>query len=61
MAGACAVILATEWPEFIEADWNRIKEAMVKPYAIVDGRNALPAERLINAGFKYSGVGRKFA
>jgi UDPglucose 6-dehydrogenase len=60
-AGASAIILATEWPEFIEADWNRIKEAMVQPYAIVDGRNALPAERLINAGFKYSGVGRKFA
>ena len=61
VAGACAIILATEWPEFIEADWNRIKEAMVKPYAILDGRNALPAERLIDAGFKYSGVGRKFA
>ena len=61
VAGACAIVLATEWPEFIEADWNRIKEAMVKPYAVIDGRNALPAERLINAGFKYSGVGRKFA
>jgi len=61
VAGACAIILATEWPEFIEADWNKIKEAMVKPYAIVDGRNALPAERLIDVGFKYSGVGRKFA
>jgi UDPglucose 6-dehydrogenase len=60
-AGASAVILATEWPEFIEADWNRIKEAMVQPYAVVDGRNALPAERLIDAGFKYSGVGRKLA
>lgn len=60
-AGASAIILATEWPEFIEADWNRIKKAMVKPYAIVDGRNALPAERLIDLGFKYFGVGRKFA
>jgi len=60
-AGACVIVLATEWPEFIEADWTRIKKAMAKPYAIVDGRNALPAERLINAGFKYSGVGRRFA
>lgn len=59
VAGACAIVLATEWPEFIEADWNRIKEAMVKPYAILDGRNALPAERLIAAGFKYFGVGRR--
>ena len=61
VAGACAIILATEWPEFIEADWSRIKKAMVEPYIVVDGRNALPAERLIATGFKYSGVGRKFA
>ena len=61
VAGTSAIILATEWPEFIEADWSRIKKAMVKPYAIVDGRNALPAKKLIGAGFKYTGVGRKFA
>lgn len=58
-AGACAIILATEWPEFIEADWSRIKKAMVKPYAVIDGRNALPAEKLIGTGFKYFGLGRK--
>jgi len=61
VAGACAIILATEWPEFLEADWSRIKKAMVEPYAIVDGRNALPAEMLITTGFKYSRVGRKSA
>ncbi|MFO7996477.1 MAG: UDP-glucose/GDP-mannose dehydrogenase family protein [Dehalococcoidia bacterium] len=60
-AGACAIVLTTEWPEFIEADWTRIKDAMVEPYAIVDGRNALPSDRLVAAGFKYSGVGRKTA
>jgi UDPglucose 6-dehydrogenase len=58
-AAACAVILATEWLEFVEADWSRIKKTMVKPYAVVDGRNALHVERLISAGFKYIGVGRK--
>ena len=61
VAGACAIVLATEWPEFIEADWSRIKKAMVEPYAVVDGRNALPARMLIDAGFKYFGVGRKIA
>ena len=61
VAGACAIILATDWPEFIEADWSRIKEAMVKPYVIVDGRNALPAKKLTDTGLKYFGVGRKFA
>jgi len=58
-AGACAVILATEWPEFIQANWNRIKKAMVKPYVIVDGRNALPRGKLVGIGFRYVGIGRR--
>jgi len=61
VAGACAIILATEWPEFIKADWNRIKKAMVEPYIVVDGRNALPAGKLVDTGFRYSGVGRRSA
>ena len=58
-AGACAVVLATEWPEFIQADWDRIKKAMVEPYAVIDGRNALPRDKLIAIGFKYVGIGRR--
>ncbi|MFX1264157.1 MAG: UDP-glucose dehydrogenase family protein [Promethearchaeota archaeon] len=58
VAGACAIVLATEWPEFVEADWNKIKKAMAEPYVIVDGRNALPKDKLIAIGFKYVGVGR---
>jgi len=58
IAGAHAIILATEWPEFSEADWDKIKKAMDEPYAIVDGRNALPRDRLITIGFKYVGIGR---
>ena len=58
IAGAHVIILATEWPEFIEADWDKIKKAMVKPYAIVDGRNALPQRSMIALGFKYEGMGR---
>ncbi|MBM3165936.1 MAG: UDP-glucose/GDP-mannose dehydrogenase family protein [Chloroflexi bacterium] len=58
VSGACAIILATEWPEFTQADWNKIKKAMVEPCAIVDGRNALPKDKLIATGFKYVGVGR---
>ncbi|MGD0780415.1 MAG: UDP-glucose/GDP-mannose dehydrogenase family protein [Dehalococcoidales bacterium] len=57
-AGACAVILATEWPEFNKADWQRIKRSMTQPYVVFDGRNALPKDRLVAEGFKYVGVGR---
>jgi UDPglucose 6-dehydrogenase len=58
VAGACAIILATEWPQLLEADWNKVKKGMVEPYAIIDGRNALPKDRLVAAGFKYIGIGR---
>ena len=57
-AGACSVILATEWAEFIESDWARIHQAMVAPYIIVDGRNALAGDRLVDGGFKYLAPGR---
>ena len=60
-AGACAIILATEWPESIEADWNKIKKAMAEPYALVDGRNALRQDKLVAAGFNYVGIGRTAA
>lgn len=58
-AGAHAVVLATDWPEFIEADWNKIKKTMVEPYVVVDGRNALSQDDLTVAGLKYVGVGRR--
>lgn len=58
-AGANAVILVTEWQEFIRADWQAIKQQMQEPYLIFDGRNALAQGELTALGFKYVGVGRK--
>ena len=57
--GANAVVLITEWQEFIKADWEAIKREMLEPYVILDGRNALPQHELIAIGFKYVGVGRR--
>jgi UDPglucose 6-dehydrogenase len=57
-SGANAVVLVTEWQEFIKADWKAIKKGMSEPYIILDGRNALPAGKLVAIGFKYVGVGR---
>ncbi|HXZ44966.1 MAG TPA: UDP-glucose/GDP-mannose dehydrogenase family protein, partial [archaeon] len=56
-ARAEAVVLCTEWAEFRELDWPRVKAAMVRPL-ILDGRNALDREQLITLGFEYIGVGR---
>jgi UDPglucose 6-dehydrogenase len=55
--GAEALVLATEWPEFRDLDWERIRVGMVHPF-IFDGRNFLDPARLRAAGFRYEGMGR---
>jgi UDPglucose 6-dehydrogenase len=56
--GADAVVLVTEWPEFRELDWTgEVKRRMRTPL-VVDGRNFLDREELVEAGFTYEGIGR---
>ena len=54
---ADALVLATEWPEFRDADFTLIKELMHSPI-IFDGRNHLDRDMLVEMGFDYFGVGR---
>jgi UDPglucose 6-dehydrogenase len=51
------LLLATEWKEFLELDFIKIKELMSKPI-IIDGRNFLDRSSLEENGFKYIGIGR---
>jgi UDPglucose 6-dehydrogenase len=55
--GADVLILATEWEEFADLDWPRLKRAM-KAANVVDGRNFWRRETLEKAGFNYEGFGR---
>jgi UDPglucose 6-dehydrogenase len=56
--GADAVVLVTEWPEFGELDWaGEVKRRMRRPL-VVDGRNFLDRDALVEAGFTYEGIGR---
>jgi UDPglucose 6-dehydrogenase len=55
--GADGAVLVTEWAEFAELDWNDVKSRMANPL-IVDGRNFLDRDALVEAGFTYEGVGR---
>jgi UDPglucose 6-dehydrogenase len=57
-AGADAVVLVTEWSEFLELDWSAVAAGM-KGGVIVDGRNALDAEAVRAAGLVYEGIGRR--
>lgn len=56
--GAQALVLITEWPEFVGADWEGIAAQMLPPRFLFDGRNALNARSMARLGFEYAGVGR---
>jgi UDPglucose 6-dehydrogenase len=55
--GADALLLVTEWDEFAQLDYDRIKEEMRRP-VLVDGRNMLDPKTMRDLGFVYRGVGR---
>jgi UDPglucose 6-dehydrogenase len=55
--GADALILVTEWREFVSLDMERIRKKM-KAAVIFDGRNIYDHEKLKNLGFEYHGMGR---
>ncbi len=57
VADADAVVLVTEWPEFFELDWAEVAKAM-KGKVVIDGRNALDANAVRQAGLLYEGIGR---
>jgi UDPglucose 6-dehydrogenase len=52
-----AVVLVTEWPEFIELDWSEVADAM-SGTLVIDGRNALDPNAVRGAGLVYEGIGR---
>ncbi len=56
---ADCMLLLTEWNEFRRPDFDRIK-CLLKTPVIFDGRNQYDGERLIQRGFEYYCVGRKF-
>jgi len=57
VAGADALLLATEWNEFRTLDFARCAAAM-RGDLIVDGRNIFDPEKVRAAGLRYLGIGR---
>ena len=55
---AQAVVLITEWRQFVNADWRDIARSMRPPRFVFDGRNTLDAVDMQRLGFEYTGVGR---
>jgi UDPglucose 6-dehydrogenase len=57
LVDADAVILVTEWPEFIQLDWKQVAASM-RGTLVIDGRNVLDGDEVRAAGLTYEGIGR---
>jgi UDPglucose 6-dehydrogenase len=56
-SGAQALLVLTEWPEYRNLDWSRLRSEMEVPL-VVDGRNLLDPAELRESGFEYISIGR---
>jgi UDPglucose 6-dehydrogenase len=58
--GAHAVAVLTEWSEFLNLDWSRVKKLMQEHF-FFDGRNMFQPAEMKKNGFRYFSVGRPSA
>ena len=56
LTGADVAVIATEWPEFRDLDWERARWLMAVPL-VLDGRRLLDPARMAALGFRYERVG----
>ncbi|MEV0900143.1 UDP-glucose/GDP-mannose dehydrogenase family protein [Actinoplanes sp. NPDC049802] len=52
-----AVVLVTEWAQYLELDWSKFVGLMRNP-VVLDGRHVLDPERMRRMGYKYLAVAR---
>ena len=57
--GADCLVVVTEWNEFKELDFAKVKKLLKRPL-VVDCRNIYDPEAMKKMGFTYVGVGRGF-
>jgi UDPglucose 6-dehydrogenase len=56
--GSDCLLIITEWNEFKELDFSRIKKLLHRPL-IIDGRNIYDPQIMKKQGFTYLGIGRR--
>lgn len=56
--GSDCLLVLTEWDEFKELDFLRVKKLLKRP-VIIDGRNIYDPKTMERLGFNYSSIGRK--
>jgi UDPglucose 6-dehydrogenase len=57
LAGADALAVLTEWNEFREPDFKKMKQHLKSP-VVFDGRNIYSPEQMRTLGFEYFSIGR---
>jgi len=55
---AHAIVILTEWDEFKTYNYKDIKNQMLEPSFIFDGRNVLNPAEIQQIGFQYYGIGK---
>jgi len=55
--GCDALVLVTDWKQFLDLDFADMAKRMQGP-VIIDGRNFLEPEKMMQSGFQYYGIGR---
>lgn len=50
--GSDALVLVTEWPQYLEMDWAKLA-GLMRTAIVLDGRHVLDSGRLTRAGFRY--------
>jgi UDPglucose 6-dehydrogenase len=56
-AGADAILLVTEWPEFAHQNFEQLRKAM-RTAVFFDGRRLLVAKGLAQQGWNYQTIGK---
>ncbi len=55
--GADALLVLTEWEQFRQLDWKRVRKEMARPL-VIDARNILRPAEMREMGFEYMSFGR---
>jgi UDPglucose 6-dehydrogenase len=58
LSGADALAVVTEWNEFREPDFTKMRSLMKAPPVVFDGRNIYSPEQMRALGFTYFSIGR---
>ena len=60
LENADALVIVTEWMEFRNPDFTRMKTLLRQPI-VIDGRNLYDPKKMFDLGFRYSSIGRQVA